>query len=58
MRPSASSPKLLSKASSPPVSPLTTGNFSPAPAYVFMKRSGFDPAKPWQTPSQSAICAT
>src|SRR5664280_1048487 len=25
---------------------------------VFMERSGFEPAKPWHTPSQSAICAT
>ena len=55
--PIASSPKLRSSASSPPVSPVTTGNFRPAAAYCFMNRSGFDPAKPWHTPSQSAICA-
>ena len=44
-------------ASSPPVSPVTTGNFRPAAAYCFMKRSGFDPANPWHTPSQSWIWA-
>ena len=55
--PTASSPKLLSSASSQAGPPPSTGSFSPWSRYCFMNLSGLDPANPWTTASTPLIWA-